>query len=93
MELKNQTKGNTAELVKETHSGKGTVGRMLHSLGGKFIQGWGDCVVYGGIIKKVVLKDLKCEAGEWKPDAIDTGNDQCFVHLLCGYRVSPLCCG
>lgn len=49
--------------------------------------------MYGGIIKKVVLKDLKCEAGEWKPDAIDTGNDQCFVHLLCGYRVSPLCCG
>lgn len=39
MELKNQTKGNTAELVKETHSGKGTVGRMLHSLGGSLYKG------------------------------------------------------
>lgn len=46
--------------------------------------------MYGGIIKKVVLKDLKCEAGEWKPDATDTGNDQCFVHLVCSYCVSSV---
>lgn len=28
------------------------------------------CVMYGGIIKKAVLKDLECEAREWKPDSI-----------------------
>lgn len=69
-DLKNQTKGNTAGLVKETYSGKemGTGGFFIGPGGAGTSRT--HCVMYGGIIKKAVLKDLECEAREWKPDSI-----------------------